>query len=100
MIPHQSQADPPVEIAPANILASRIWRLHASPGRGRLVKEAVFAVEEEEGESRSGGCGAVVVSEAEGVGVAGCGDWVAVGGCHVLVRCVLAVVQVNRVFKR
>ena len=67
MIPDQSQSDHPVKIAPANILASWIWRLHASPGRGGLVKEAVFAVEEEEGESWSGRCGAVVVSEAEGV---------------------------------
>ena len=96
IVPDQSQAKSPVKIPSANVLASWIWRPNASPRGWGLVKEAVFAVEEEFGETWSWSCGSVVVSEAEGVSVAVGRRWGSIGCCHVF-RCVLAVVQVSRI---
>ena len=73
LVRDQFQADEPGKIVPfAGILASWPGRPRASPKRWDLVKETVFALEEELGETGSWGRGSVVVSEAEGVRVAGC----------------------------
>ena len=88
IIPRLLQDDNPVKIPLADILPLWVWRPHASPRCGRLVKKVVLAIEEELGETWSRDCGSVVVSEAEGVRVP--------VGCHVG-RCVLAVVRVSRI---
>lgn len=98
MIPDHFQADGPIKIPLAHILASWIWGPHASPRRRNLVKEAEFAVKEEIGESWSWDWGSVVVSEAEGVRLAGSCIWEPVGRRHVC-RCVLARVRVSRIVR-
>ena len=91
---HQIHTQHARKIAIADVFALRVRR--PDPQRGHLAKEAELAVEEELGESGSGDRGAVVVCEAEGVGVA-----VFWSGCEVFFgRGVLTVIYCKSISRR